>query len=140
MKEFHYEVNQVVVLVFPHASGFQESEWIYSGEWATIRRVYGGDPAFYDVVLKTTGRLLERLNAENFRTFPINPAWLAWNNGTVVKIAQAICEEYAFDRLPILADAVEDAGCSNNDILPHCRSNEPHVTGCWVVDLLLEKE
>ena len=46
-------------------------------------------------------------------------------------------EERAFDRLPILADALEDAGCDNADILNHCRSAGPHVRGCWVVDLVL---
>ena len=65
--------------------------------------------------------------------------WLAWNDGTLRKIAQAIYEERAFDRLPILADALEDAGCDNADLLAHCRSDGEHVRGCWVVDLLLGK-
>lgn len=43
-------------------------------------------------------------------------------------------------QLAILADALEDAGCDNADILDHCRSDGPHVRGCWVVDLLLGKE
>ena len=64
---------------------------------------------------------------------------VAWNDGTVRKIAQAIYDERAFDRLPILADALEDAGCDNADILNHCRNGGEHVRGCWVVDLLLGK-
>jgi hypothetical protein len=64
---------------------------------------------------------------------------LRWNDGTVSKIAQAIYEERAFERLPILADALEDAGCDDADILAHCRSAGPHVRGCWVIDLLLGK-
>ena len=44
-----------------------------------------------------------------------------------------------FDGLPILADALEDAGCDDSDILSHCRSGPVHVRGCWVVDLLLGK-
>jgi hypothetical protein len=43
-------------------------------------------------------------------------------------------------RLAVLADALEDAGCDNGDILQHCRGDGPHVRGCWVVDLLLGKE
>jgi hypothetical protein len=66
--------------------------------------------------------------------------WLAWNNGTVPKIAQAIYDARAFHRLPVLADALEDAGCDNADILGHCRQPSDHVRGCWVVDLLLGKE
>jgi hypothetical protein len=64
-----------------------------------------------------------------FRATAIRPAWLAWNNGTVQKIAQAIYGERAFDRLPILADAFEEAGCTNDDILNHCRQPEEHVRG-----------
>ena len=52
---------------------------------------------------------------------------------------QAIYDDRTFDRLPILADALEDAGCSAADILAHCRSGGEHVRGCWVVDLLLGK-
>jgi hypothetical protein len=65
---------------------------------------------------------------------------LTWNDGIVIKLAQAIYEERAFDRLPILADALEEAGCSDTEILAHCRGPGPHVRGCWVVDLLLGKE
>jgi hypothetical protein len=50
-----------------------------------------------------------------------------------------IYEERAFDRLPLLADAMEEAGCSNDDILSHLRSGGLHVRGCWVVDLILGK-
>jgi hypothetical protein len=58
----------------------------------------------------------------------------------VVKVAQAIYDERAFDRMSILADALEEAGCTDQDILAHCRSGGDHVRGCWVVDLVLGKE
>ena len=75
-----------------------------------------------------------------FRTPPsVLPSWFAWNDGAVSKMAQLIYDDRAFDRLPILADALEDAGCDNPDILAHCRSGGEHVRGCWVVDLLLGK-
>jgi hypothetical protein len=75
-----------------------------------------------------------------FRSLPaIERTWLAGNSGTVMKLAQAIYDERAFDRMPILADALEDAGCTNQDILSHCRGEGPHVRGCWVVDLFLER-
>jgi protein phosphatase len=70
----------------------------------------------------------------------IDPAWLAWNGGTVARIARSVNEERAFDRLPVLADALEDAGCDNADILGHCRSGGPHVRGCWALDAVLGKE
>lgn len=81
--------------------------------------------------------LLRCIFGNPFRPIAINPAWLAWNGGMVQKVAQAIYEERAFDRMPILADALEEAGCTNQDILGHCRQPGEHVRGCWVVDLLL---
>ncbi len=57
----------------------------------------------------------------------------------IQKIAQGIYEERAFDRMPILGDALEEAGCDDSEILIHCRSDSEHVRGCWVVDLLLGK-
>ncbi len=71
-----------------------------------------------------------------FRPVTVDPVWLT---STAVAIAQGIYDDRAFDRLPILADALQDAGCENADILSHCRSDGPHVRGCWVVDLVLEK-
>jgi hypothetical protein len=76
----------------------------------------------------------------SFRVLSTSPSWLAWNDGTVRLIAKAIYDEGAFDRMPILADALEDAGCGSADILNHCRGSGEHVRGCWVVDLLLGKE
>lgn len=84
--------------------------------------------------------VVQEIFGNPFRPVTINPAWLTWNDGTVVRIAQSIYDEKAFDRMPILADALTDAGCDNADILNHCRSDSPHVRGCWVVDLLLGKE
>ena len=69
----------------------------------------------------------------------VDPSWLTWNDGTVPKIAHAIYDNRDFDRMPVLADALEDAGCDNADILNHCRGPNVHVRGCWVVDLLLGK-
>jgi hypothetical protein len=75
-----------------------------------------------------------------FRPLPADPSWLAWNDRTVVKLAQTIYDDRAYDWLPILANALEDAGCSEVDILAHCRGSGPHVRACWVVDLVLGKE
>jgi hypothetical protein len=73
----------------------------------------------------------------HFRTVAVDRAW---GTATVTNLAQAIYEDRAFDRLPILADALEDAGCTNADVLNHCRGGGEHVRGCWVVDLLLGKD
>ncbi|MBN9121064.1 MAG: hypothetical protein J0I06_18250 [Planctomycetes bacterium] len=69
-----------------------------------------------------------------FRPVAFDPAWLT---STVIALAAGIYEDKAFDRMPILADALQDAGCDSTDILNHCRGSGPHVRGCWVVDLIL---
>jgi len=74
-----------------------------------------------------------------FRSIVIDPAWLAWHGGTMPAIARRVYDDRAFHDLPILADALEDAGCTNTDLLAHCRGGGPHVRGCWAVDLLLGK-
>jgi hypothetical protein len=77
-----------------------------------------------------------------------DPDWLAWNGGMVAKLAQAIYEERSLPegtldrgRLAGLADALEEAGCVNERILSHLRQQKAvHVRGCWVIDLLLNKD
>jgi hypothetical protein len=68
------------------------------------------------------------------------PAWLEWDCGTVARMAGTIYEERQFDDLPILADALEEAGCDNAGLLEHLRSGGPHYLGCWALDALLGKE
>ena len=70
-----------------------------------------------------------------FRDIVAHPSWLTTD---VLALASGIYDDKAFDRMPILADALQDAGCENDDILSHCRvENWEHVRGCWVIDLLL---
>jgi hypothetical protein len=63
-----------------------------------------------------------------------------WDDRTVAGLAQVIYEEQAFDRLPILADALEDAGCTEADLLGHLRGPGLHVRGCFGLDLVLGRE
>jgi hypothetical protein len=81
-------------------------------------------------------KIIRDIFGNPFKPVTIDPSWLTSN---VVSLAQAIYDERAFDRMPILGDALEDAGCDNKDILNHCRSGEEHVRGCWVVDSILGK-
>jgi hypothetical protein len=83
--------------------------------------------------------LLRDLFGNPFRPASIDPSWLTWNGGTVPRMAKAIYNDRRFGDLPILADALEEAGCTDAGILTHCRSEGPHVRGCWVVDLILGK-
>lgn len=82
-------------------------------------------------------RLLRDILGNPFRPVTADPRW---RTETVVALAAGIYTERAFDRMPILADAMEEAGCDHADILSHCRGEGPHVRGCWVIDAILGKE
>ena len=72
---------------------------------------------------------------------PFRPVTLeaAWRTATVAALAQTIYDARDFGVLPALADALEDAGCTDSIILDHCHGSGPHVRGCWVVDFILGK-
>lgn len=71
---------------------------------------------------------------------PANHIDPRWRTSDVIGVARGIDADQAFERLPILADALMDAGCEDEQILGHCRGHGPYVRGCWVVDLVLRKE
>jgi hypothetical protein len=96
------------------------------------------EPAFASAQ-KEQVLLLRDMVDNPFRPVALDPAWLVWNGGTMLKLAQPVYDEQAFHRLPVLADALEEAGCTDAGILAHCRGPGPHVRGCWVVDLILGK-
>lgn len=68
-----------------------------------------------------------------------DPQWLQWNDKTVLHLAESMYDTREFLYMPILADALEESGCVDQEILEHCRKPQEHWKGCWVVDLLLGK-
>jgi len=96
------------------------------------------DPTQVDAKLQDQVHLLHDIFGPlPFRDVLISPAWLT---SDVIALARGIYDEKAFDRMPILADALQDAGCDNAEVLDHCRAaNWEHVRGCWVIDLILGK-
>ncbi len=83
-------------------------------------------------------KLLRDIFGNPFRLITFSPDW---RTDTAVSLARTMYESREFSAMPILADALQDAGCDNDDILSHCRdANQVHVRGCWVVDLVLGKE
>lgn len=82
-------------------------------------------------------RLLQEMFGNPFRPVACDELWLTTD---VLAMAKGIYQDRAFDRMPILADALQDAGCSTDSVLNHCRAEYyPHVRGCWVIDMLLGK-
>jgi hypothetical protein len=82
-------------------------------------------------------QMLRDIFGNPFRPVAFDPRWRTSDS---VGVARGIYEDRAFERMPILADALMDAGCDDEQVLSHCRGEGPHVRGCWVVDLVLGKE
>jgi hypothetical protein len=103
--------------------------WRHSADGAEVREAAGTRYA----------NLLRDTIGPAFGVAPVSPAVLAWNDGAVSAIAGRIAAGQAFRDLPILADALEGAGCHDPEVLTHCRRTCEHARGCWVVDVLLGK-
>jgi hypothetical protein len=99
----------------------------------TKRMTDGQRRGIFDV----SARLRDSFGPLPFRPVSVEPAVLGRDDRTVPKLAQAIYDGLDFDRLPILGDALEDAGCDNEEVLSHCRGPETHSRGCWCLDLIL---
>lgn len=80
--------------------------------------------------------ILRDIFVNPFRPVTFDPSW---RTVTTISLPTGIHAERAFDRLPILADALEDAGCDAAELLSHCRGVGPHVRGCWGIDMVLGK-
>jgi hypothetical protein len=95
----------------------------------------GRSPGFREGEFAKKETILRDMFGNPFRPVAFDPAW---RTSTAVTIAKGMYDNRDFSAMPILADALQDAGCDNDDILNHCRdAKQTHVRGCWVVDLVL---
>lgn len=138
----------VLYTVLPPAAlraGLVSAAWVYAADAvryeafslalaAGIRRLSSGPR---DAERAAQAHLLRCIFGNPWRAVAMASSW---RSSDVVAVGQAIYDERAFDRMPILADALEDAGCTDAAILEHCREQAPHVRGCWLVDLILGKK
>jgi len=105
--------------------------------WPLHREAEPAKPnLFRKAVRRAQAPLVRDIFGNPFRPIVVDPAW---RTSTATSLARQIYESRDFTLLPILADALQDAGCEHDDILNHCRGPGPHVRGCWVVDALLGK-
>jgi hypothetical protein len=94
--------------------------------------------ASYDETQRREQVRLQRCVFGNpFRPAALNPSWLTF---TVASLASQMYDTRNFSPMPILATALQEAGCEDEAVLNHCRGTGSHVRGCWVVDLILGKE
>jgi hypothetical protein len=101
-----------------------------AGDYASTRRE---EDAQADLFREIAAHLLLGLD--------FDPLWRAFDGGIVVQLAGAIYEDRAYERMPILGDALEEAGCTSTELLQHCRQTPgEHVRGCWVLDLCLARK
>jgi hypothetical protein len=96
--------------------------------------------SFYLTNRQAVCALVRDIAGNPFRPVTLQPSWLTWHNGWARQMARVMYGQRKFADLPIVADALEDAGCDDAAVLDHCRAGGEHVRGCWLVDLLLGKE
>jgi hypothetical protein len=104
---------------------------MWTAEWATLAE--GEQEPAWAAERAAQAALVRDVLPSPFRTAVLVPTW---RTRSVLDLARA-ADAGAFDVLPVLGDALEEAGCDNADVLGHCRGSGPHVRGCWVVGLLL---
>jgi hypothetical protein len=114
--------------------GNVENRWLYFADF--LYHAAASGTIIRDLQV-TFAVLLRDIFGNPFRPVAFSPEW---RTDTVVSLARQMYDSRDFSAMPILADALQDAGCDSADILDHCRGPAPHVRGCWVVDLVLGKE
>ena len=127
----------------PDFSEDQTDELVRRGFRRVVKQSEGvGDPTRLAVVQGALGderqcqiRLLRDIFGNPFSPITFSASW---STDTALSLARTMYDSRDFSAMPILADAFQDAGCDNDDILNHCRdASAAHVRGCWVIDLLL---
>jgi len=133
------------VAAFNSCYGSAEGDAAGNASWAQFLATCPNSTLSADYVTREQGWALEKLPQaaflrDVFGSLPFRPVILEPAYSAVEKLAETIYQDRAFDLLPILADALEDAGCTNADILNHCRQPGEHVRGCCVIDLLTGRQ
>ncbi len=99
-----------------------------------------GDPSARARARRQQCDLLREIAGNPFRPVVLRPEWLTWNGSAVLCLAEHIYQEGCFDEMPVLGDALEEAGCTQWRLLEHCWRTSGHVRGCWVLDLALGRK
>ena len=146
---------QMEIVTGPAACSAEEAAVGAAARFATRATVLSGEAA--EESARGQCRIIRDVIGNPFRRAVHNPAYRegacatlvryqlapldpSWRTDTARLLAGQMYESRDFSAMPILADALQDAGCSRADVLDHCRGPGPHVRGCWVVDLVLGKE
>jgi hypothetical protein len=124
-----------------HDSYYAKERWQLAAAVARDAALFAGEGE-----ARIQAAILREIVGNPFSPVTINPAWLSWDGGVVVHLAQAAYTERQLpagtvdsDRLAVLADALEEAGSTELQLLEHLRDPTPHVRGCFALDLILGK-
>ncbi|OGZ65963.1 MAG: hypothetical protein A3D34_01695 [Candidatus Staskawiczbacteria bacterium RIFCSPHIGHO2_02_FULL_33_16] len=139
-------------------NGDYEDDLSWAGAMATVgdltsvkqylaKRFRGSHRSEADTLeMRSQGNLLRDIFGDTSKYNPfskekivIDPTWLTANGGAVPRLAETIYNERSFKDMVVLWDALEEAGCTNEEIRKHCQGDGQHVRGCWVIDLILQK-
>jgi hypothetical protein len=118
----------------------QARQWIEMQQDAMQERLRRAEERTARQERRAQCALLRDLFGHLFHPAAVEPAWLEWNGGCIAAMARTIYDDRKYQDLPILADALEEAGCTMPDLLDHCRQPGEHVRGCWVIDAILGKD
>jgi hypothetical protein len=128
-----------VVLAVRAASAWNAAREVVTASRALLRARPDSADECLDVEARAQAALVRDVFGGLFHSEPVYLAGVV-EHPAVLPLARAIYQDRSFAELPVLADALEDAGCTDEEMLEHCREPGEHVRGCWVVDLLLSKE
>jgi hypothetical protein len=134
------------VAMWSCASSAREAAGFAAGLLADAVAASAGKPTPGQTGAPGCADLVREVFGNPFRAAAVERAWLAWDGGAVPKLARSAYDERQLPegtldagRLGVLADALEEAGCDDADLLGHLRGDGPHVRGCWAVDTLLDR-
>lgn len=125
----------------PYADAYNPAEWevtntvrlVIAAAAVNARLRLGSVSSAWPVSGVEQVTLLRELFGNPFHPISVEPSWLT---PTVLTLAHIVRTERAFELMPVLGDALQDAGCDNAEVIDHCYGPGPHVTGCWLVDRL----
>ena len=129
------------LIAHPASTGAQYSRTVVGRLLATSKTSKGSTPTAKKRMATIAEKryqieILHDIFGNPFQPITFDPSW---QTSTVISLALQVYDSRDFSAMPILADALQDAGCDNQDVLNHCRGPGPHTRGCWVCDLILSK-
>jgi hypothetical protein len=132
-----YEAAAVVAAAIEHPVPEDVLAACWRATDSQTARTPGGEGSRHTEEARWQTMVFREVFGNPFRSIPFSSDW---RTETALGLARQVYASRDFSTMPILADALQDAGCDNAAILDHCRGPGPHVRGCWVVDLVIGKE